>query len=155
MEQRLPVTARFRNQPHHLSGDVGAEGDNTDNAYHVVTGSGVDATAILDGFNITHGNADGYALDYYNLGGGMYSVSAAPPHTINIISTTTSHTLAVGCTTSKKCNPSLDPCDFSNNMPPSVPEGLQPNKQQSPLNDVTYSGNSAVNAGGACSIFSK
>ena len=36
-----------------LSGDVGAEGDYTDNTYHVVTASGVDASAILDGFTIS------------------------------------------------------------------------------------------------------
>jgi hypothetical protein len=36
-----------------LSGDVGAVGDYTDNTYHVVTASGVDASAILDGFTIS------------------------------------------------------------------------------------------------------
>ncbi len=40
-----------------LSGDIGTIGDNSDNAYHVVTGSGADNTAILDGFTITAGNA--------------------------------------------------------------------------------------------------
>ncbi len=39
-----------------LSGDIGAAG-NGDNSYHVVTGSGVASTAILDGFTITAGNA--------------------------------------------------------------------------------------------------
>lgn len=31
-----------------------------DNAYNVVTGSGTDNTAVLDGFTVTAGNADGY-----------------------------------------------------------------------------------------------
>jgi len=41
-----------------LSGDIGVAGDNSDNSYHVVTGSGVDETATLDGFTITGGNAN-------------------------------------------------------------------------------------------------
>ena len=36
-----------------LSGDIGTLGDNSDNSYHVLTGSGTDATAVLDGFIIT------------------------------------------------------------------------------------------------------
>lgn len=47
-----------------LSGDLaGDDGPNftniAENSYHVVQGSGADATAILDGFTITGGNADG------------------------------------------------------------------------------------------------
>jgi hypothetical protein len=40
-----------------LSGDIGAVGVHTDNSFHVVTGSGVDPTAILDGFTVTRGSA--------------------------------------------------------------------------------------------------
>ena len=32
--------------------------NNSDNSFHVVTGSGTDGTAILDGFTITAGNDD-------------------------------------------------------------------------------------------------
>ena len=42
-----------------LSGDIGVAADNTDNCYHVVTAITVDASAILDGFRIRLGNADG------------------------------------------------------------------------------------------------
>jgi len=35
-----------------LSGDIGSLGDISDNSYHVVTGNGVDATAIIDGLII-------------------------------------------------------------------------------------------------------
>src|SRR5690606_37344049 len=41
-----------------LSGDVGVQGDSTDNAYHVVTAGGVDATAVLDGLTVQHGQAN-------------------------------------------------------------------------------------------------
>lgn len=53
-----------------LSGDINTPGDSNDNSYHVVTGSGVDSTALLDGFTITAGNADGIGSDGW--GGGMY-----------------------------------------------------------------------------------
>ncbi len=54
-----------------LSGDIGTVEDNSDNSYHVVTGSGTVDTAILDGFTITSGNANG--ASEYSLGGGMYN----------------------------------------------------------------------------------
>ncbi len=65
-----------------LSGDL-AENDessftnNGENSYNVVTGSGVDATAILDGFTITAGNADG-SVEPSNSGGGMYNNNGSP-----------------------------------------------------------------------------
>ena len=131
-----------------LSGDVGAEGDNTDNAYHVVTGSGVDATAILDGFTITHGNADGYALDYYNLGGGMYSVSGSPTLTNIIFNNNIAH-FGGGMYNIENSNPSLTHVTFSNNYASISAGGMYNRNNSSPtLNDVTFSGNSAVNAGG-------
>ena len=40
-------------------------------AYHVVTGSGTDSTAVLDGFTITGGLANGSNFD--NRGSGMYN----------------------------------------------------------------------------------
>ena len=45
-----------------LSGDLAEDDEpnfvnNSDNSYHVVTGSGTNSTAILDGFTITAGNA--------------------------------------------------------------------------------------------------
>jgi len=56
-----------------LSGDLnGDDPSTTDNAYHVVTGTGVTATAVLDGFTIRGGRADGSA------GGGFTTVSAGP-----------------------------------------------------------------------------
>jgi hypothetical protein len=58
-----------------LSGDI-ASGDQTDNSYHVMTGSGTDSTAVLDGFIITGGYADGDSP--HNSGGGMINVTGSP-----------------------------------------------------------------------------
>jgi len=60
-----------------LSGDIGTIGRNTDNSYHVVTGSGSDNTAILDGFTVTGGNANGTGT-VNNVGGGMYNSAGNP-----------------------------------------------------------------------------
>ncbi|MHC4500051.1 MAG: lamin tail domain-containing protein, partial [Planctomycetota bacterium] len=64
-----------------LSGDLdGDDGpnftNNADNSYHVVTGSATDDTAVLDGFTITGGNADGPAPS--DKGGGMYNDQGSP-----------------------------------------------------------------------------
>jgi hypothetical protein len=63
-----------------LSGDLnGDDGpnftNNSENSYHVVkVGGGIDAEALLDGFTITAGNADGPE----SFGGGMYIESGGP-----------------------------------------------------------------------------
>ncbi len=59
-----------------LSGDIGTVNDGTDNSYHVVTGSGTDATAVLDGVWIVSGNADEPQPN--DAGGGMYNDGGSP-----------------------------------------------------------------------------
>ncbi|HET6349646.1 MAG TPA: choice-of-anchor Q domain-containing protein, partial [Candidatus Krumholzibacteria bacterium] len=59
-----------------LSGDIGVVGNNADNCYHVVSGSGNDATAVLDGFTVTEGNANGPSPD--DSGGGIYITNGNP-----------------------------------------------------------------------------
>ncbi|MCH8194154.1 MAG: right-handed parallel beta-helix repeat-containing protein, partial [Planctomycetes bacterium] len=49
--------------------DLADEPTRSDNSYHVVTGSGADETAVLDGFTISGGHANGSADD--GNGGGM------------------------------------------------------------------------------------
>jgi hypothetical protein len=63
-----------------LSGDIGEEDDNADNCYNVVTGGSgaqrTDNTAILDGFTITKGYADG--MFEQSKGGGIYIRVSSP-----------------------------------------------------------------------------
>jgi uncharacterized repeat protein (TIGR01451 family) len=54
-----------------LSGDIGTPDVNTDNSYHVVTGSYTNETAVLDGFTVTAGYS-------YGDGSGMYNYSGSP-----------------------------------------------------------------------------
>jgi hypothetical protein len=55
---------------------LGNEPSRADNSYHVVTGSGTDPNAILDGFSITAGHANsGYPNSQ---GGGMFNDNGSP-----------------------------------------------------------------------------
>ena len=74
-----------RNYETILSGDIGTIGANSDNAYHVVIFAGDMGTAILDGFTITGGNADGSGSILCNgtgigdpYGGGIYIGNGSP-----------------------------------------------------------------------------
>ncbi len=61
------------------SGDIGVAGDATDNVYHVFHhpgGTGLDASARLDGFTVTGGYADG--LGAHSDGGGMLNDLSTP-----------------------------------------------------------------------------
>lgn len=65
-----------------LSGDLLGDDlsdfvNNAENSYHVVTGSGTDSTAVLDGFIITGGNANGL-VEPHRVGGGMYNHQGSP-----------------------------------------------------------------------------
>jgi hypothetical protein len=74
-------TARSQRNPEThvtvLSGDIGTPGDVSDNSYHVVTGIDANGAAVLDGFTLTGGNADGGAPDERS-GGGMFIESGSP-----------------------------------------------------------------------------
>lgn len=63
-----------------LSGDIGAGGDGSDNSYHVFyhpPGTDLDSSAILDGFVISGGNANGDTLSDRD-GAGMYNDGSSP-----------------------------------------------------------------------------
>ena len=64
-----------------LSGDIGTEGYNSDNSCIVVTSSGTDNTAVLDGFTITAGANTAAAclsLPSVGAGGGMRNDNGSP-----------------------------------------------------------------------------
>ncbi|HUB25655.1 MAG TPA: right-handed parallel beta-helix repeat-containing protein [Tepidisphaeraceae bacterium] len=61
-----------------LSGDIGVSGNISENSYHVVTGTGVNSSAVLDGFTIEDGNADAANGDYAGGGVYMYGLGSTP-----------------------------------------------------------------------------
>ena len=60
-----------------LSGDIGTTGFSGDNAYHVVTASGVGPSSVLDGVTVTEGRANGPDFTDRD-GAGMYSETGSP-----------------------------------------------------------------------------
>jgi len=62
----------------YLCCDLCSEVSNCDNAFHVVTSVDTDATAVLDGFTITGGNANVIGDGYDASGAGMLNLGGSP-----------------------------------------------------------------------------
>ncbi len=86
---------------------------NDENSYHVVHGNGSGADAILDGFTITGGNADGTWPD--DCGGGMFNPNGSP----TVIDCTFARNAAAGrgggLYNAHYANPTLINCTFAGN----------------------------------------
>lgn len=102
------------------------------NAYHVISANGVGGTAVLDGFTITAGQANGdFEPDYY--GGGLY---------------------CDGSGIDNVCNPSLSNLNFSGNFAHNnggaiCNDGSAGGTSSPKLSRVEFSGNKAEYFGGA------
>jgi hypothetical protein len=129
-----------------LSGDIGTEGQISDNSFHVVRAENVDATAILDGFYIKFGSA--YDLEPPNIwGGGMYT-SNSDLHISNI-SFQENTAVCGGGLFVDAGNPILDHVEFINNTVIQDGGGMYNYAGASPIiNEVTFSGNHADNGNG-------
>ncbi len=117
------------------------------NVRHVVTGSGADATAILDGFTITAGQTDsGAGLCPDLCGGGLYNDGGSPTLSNLIFSGNQAQT--GGGMMNSMGFPLLINVTFSGNGADFSGGGMQ-NESGSPLLvNVVFSGNSAGNSGG-------
>ncbi|GAB4277226.1 MAG: hypothetical protein Kow0080_28050 [Candidatus Promineifilaceae bacterium] len=116
------------------------------NAYHVVTGSGTDNSAVLDGFTVTAGQANNYASwpDFY--GGGMFN-NAGSPALSNITFSGNLANLGGGMFNYQGSDPILTDVTFAGNAAQSG--GGMSNDSSSPtLTHVTFSANSANLGGG-------
>ena len=134
-----------------LSGDIGIEGDATDNAYHVFyhpDGANLDSTAILDGFTITGGNANGGADPRWH-GAGMYNYGSSPTLANCSFSDNTADSDGGGIYNDAGSSPTLTNCTFSSNSAGDDGGGVYNSAGSSPtLTDCTFSDNSAGSVGG-------
>ncbi len=144
----------WETHPTVLSGDID-NNDTTDangivttisgnNAYTVVTGSGTDDTAILEGFVITGGLANGIGLDGY--GGGMYNVFGSPTLTNVTFSRNTAS--GGGGMSNISSSPTLTHVTFSSNTATRYGGGMQNSSSSPTLTHVTFSSNTATSHGG-------
>ena len=100
-----------------LSGDLNGDdsldfADNNENSYHVVNGSETDSNAVLDGFTITAGNADG--ISPHSLGGGMYTSLGSPAVSNCTFSKNFASAMGGGMFNYESC-PTITNCTFSEN----------------------------------------
>ncbi len=132
-----------------LSGEIGAPG-NADNSYHVVTAQLVDSTAVLDGFTITAGNADGTTPD--DEGGGMLITSASPTLRNLIISSNWAGNgagLYDASAWNAPSKPTLTDITFYNNFATGDGGGMYDDGLSAPaLTDVLFTDNEASTGGG-------
>jgi predicted outer membrane repeat protein len=133
-----------------LAGDDNANVDpneptRAENAYHVVVGSGTDATAVLDGFTISGGNANGTSDPDYH-GGGMLNQTGSPTLTdVTFSGNSASH--GGGGLRNEASSPTLENVTFSGNSA-SGGGGMNNDGSSPTLTDVTFSGNLALGGGG-------
>lgn len=113
------------------------------NAYHVVTSSGVSETAVLDGFTITAGKAEGYQSD----GAGMYNYYGSPTLMNIVFSGNRSYYYGGGM-----CNvyssPRLSNAVFTGNAAENYGGGILNNFSSPTLEHVVFSGNTAFSWSG-------
>ena len=141
LEQRNPGTNTSI-----LSGEIGVADDPSDNSYHVVTSSGTDNSALLDGFSITAGFADGTAPD--DNGAGLFNASGSPTLANLVFRANTANTNGGGMYSSGG-SPILTNMTFDNNTSNSGSGGGLFNSAGSPaLTDVTFNANVAGDSGG-------
>jgi hypothetical protein len=135
-----------------LSGDIGTTGDSSDNSYHVVTGSGTHTTAVLDGFTITEGFANGDTPN--DRGGGMYNEGGSPT-LVNVVFSGNSAWAGGGMSNYDNSSPNLTNVTFSGNSAGVYGGGMfNGTESNSQLTDVTFSGNTAADSGGGMHNYS-
>jgi Tol biopolymer transport system component len=94
--------------------DLLSDSSRDDNCYHVITGSGTDVTAVLDGFTITAGNAN-ETTDPDNRGGGIYNDNGSPTIINCTIYLNSSNSSGGGMNNKNYSNPTMTKCTFKEN----------------------------------------
>ncbi len=133
-----------------LSGDIGTEKDYSDNCCHVIynpESSALTGTAVLDGFTVTGGYANGNYPHHY--GAGMYNDNCSPTisNVIFFDNKTSIESGSGGGMCNEKSSPRLINVAFTSNK--SVTGGGMSNISSSPtLVNVSFTQNGAEYAGG-------
>ena len=129
-----------------LSGDIGVADSNSDNSYHVVTGSATNSTAVIDGFTITQGNARGSGIT--RSGGGMYNYQGSP----KVINCTFVENIAQfyggGMYNDYNSNANVLKCTFSENIAVESGGGLANDGSSPMVINCFFKDNYVTNSGG-------
>ena len=119
-----------------------------DNSYHVVSASNTDSSAVLDGFAITGGQANGSITTKQHEGGGFFAEAGSPTLTNltlvgNVAEEGGAMTLVGGS------NPSITNASFRSNAASDYGGALHNESSSPTLTNVQISGNRAAVGGGA------
>jgi hypothetical protein len=102
-----------------LVGEIRSTGFGGGNSYHIVTGSRTDETAVLDGFIIAGGNANGPRLgeepnyDYrFRYGAGLYNDAGSPTLIDCVFTDNSAYMAGGGIYNSNGSSPTLTSCIF-------------------------------------------
>jgi hypothetical protein len=128
-----------------LSGDLNEDdgpdfANNSENSYHVVTGSGADAAATLDGFTITGGNANG--MGSFDTGAGLY-IATGTPTIRNCLLSDNSSSNRAGGVYNDLCNLTISNLTIQN----SVAAPNEPNAGLISSSNINLQGGLALEAG--------
>lgn len=144
-----------------LSGDIDGNDTNKDangvisdvsdiqgeNASNVVTGSGTDSSAILDGFTINAGQALNFFCQFGACGGGIYNNSGSP--TLHNLTISANYAFILGGGIyNNSSNPTLKNVTISRNYAASRGGGMYNNSSNPTLTNVTLSDNYGPSGGG-------
>jgi hypothetical protein len=129
-----------------LSNDSGAS-NLTDNSYHVLVGTGATATAIVDGFTVKGGNANGATASNYDKGGGILIVSSGAPTIRNCVFQGNRCTFGGGAGYIFGAQATFSDCQFIDNVGGSYGGAFDTNNVTSTFRRCVFKGNSAARAG--------
>ena len=118
------------------------------NSFHVVTGGGTGSTAILDGFVITAGQANGSAIDQADRGAGLYNDSSSPT-LANLSFVGNFAGDGAGLANVNSSNPSLTGVDFQSNTATSYGGAILNTDSNPTVTGSYFRSNIAGSAGGA------
>jgi hypothetical protein len=140
-----------------LSGDYGNDDDPNDpnsdneNSYHIATAIDVDTTAVLDGFRIIGGNANGTSGHLVSIGGGMHHLRSGAIVTNCTFSGNSAGGCGGGMHNGFDGAPTVTGCSFTGNS--ATEGGGMYNYWGDPcVIDCTFSENSADEGGGMYNI---
>jgi len=130
-----------------LSGDIGTTDDSSDNCYHVFYNYNIDSTAVIDGFTITGGNADGDGEN--TMGGGMYnSYSTATIRNCMITENQAGNTGEGGGMYNYDDGPIITDCVFKDNSSDYFGGGMRNEGSSPTVTNCRFENNSSMYGGG-------
>jgi predicted outer membrane repeat protein len=134
-----------------LSGDIGVEGGNSDNSYHVVSSEATNDATLLNGFSVTAGNANGSPP--YDNGGGIF-IKNSSLKLQNMVFQGNVASMNGGGLYSIGSDSTLMNITFWGNSVNNSGGGIYNSQSDLSLFNITFDGNSAGYSGGGMSNLS-